>query len=176
MAILRRIVTAPRPPAEYSPQHAASDALKIAQSRGLKLRPLDVLGLASSIGLQIEYLPLAGDVSGFLKRRGGDWVIGINSLHHPNRQRFTIAHEMGHYFLHRDHDFVDKALFRRDVQNDHREADANRFASALLMPREMFRDMVTRRLPMKAVAEYFGVSEAAAQFRSDSLGEERMFG
>jgi Zn-dependent peptidase ImmA (M78 family) len=178
MAIRRRTLSAPRPPAEYTPQNAARDALKMAASRGLKLRPLDVVGLASSIGMQIEYLPLAAETSGFLRRKNGDWVIGVNSLHQRNRQRFTIAHELGHYFLHRDHgSFEDKALFRKELQNDHRESDANKFASALLMPEDAFREMAVRN-PMnpQLIAAFFGVSEAAAKFRADALGEERIFG
>lgn len=178
MAIRRRTVSDPRPPAEYSVDFAARDALRIADSRNLKKTPLDVLGLASSIGISVEYLPLATEISGFLKRKGSIWVIGVNSLHHPNRQRFTIAHELGHYFLHRDHgDFEDTALFRKELQYNHREFDANSFASKLLMPENAFRETVIKYPGnIEFVAKYFGVSKAAAIFRAETLGEERIFG
>lgn len=178
MAIRRRTVSAPRPPAEYTPEYAANDALRITESRGLSLKPVDVLGLAYSIGIQVEYLPLPEGTSGFLRRSGGNWIIGVNSMHHPNRQRFTIAHELGHYFLHRDHgDFVDKALFRKELQSDRREFEANSFASRLLMPADDFEN-ASRRLnaDFDLVAKQFGVSSAAARFRAETLGQEHIFG
>lgn len=178
MAILRRNITSPRPPAEYSPDVAARDAHRIAQSRGLKCTPFDVVGLATSIGIQVEYLPLANEISGFLRKRHGEWIIGVNSLHHRNRQRFTIAHELGHYFLHRDiGDFEDRALFRRELQFDRRESEANGFAAKLLMPETEFRTVVVANdASLDQLARHFGVSPAAAQFRADSLGEERIVG
>ncbi|MGY3233371.1 Zn-dependent peptidase ImmA (M78 family) [Bradyrhizobium sp. USDA 4448] len=177
MAILRRNVTAPRPPAEYSPDIAARDARSIAAGRGLKLVPFDIEGLATSVGLRVEYLPLENEISGFLRRHNGEWVAGVNSLHHLNRQRFTLAHELGHYFLHRDAgEFTDRALFRREAQFDRRESEANSFASKLLMPETEFRTVVTRRANLDELARYFGVSSAAAKFRAEALGEERIFG
>jgi Zn-dependent peptidase ImmA (M78 family) len=178
VAILRRNVTAPRPPAEYSPDIAARDAQRIAVSRGLKAAPLDVEGLAASVGLRLEYLPLATEISGFLRRQNSEWIIGVNSLHHPNRRRFTLAHELGHYFLHRDvGDFVDRALFRREMQFDRRESEANSFAAKLLMPETEFRTLVVgRNASLEDVARYFGVSAAAAKFRAEALGEERILG
>jgi Zn-dependent peptidase ImmA (M78 family) len=178
MAILRRSVTAPRPPAEYSPDIAARDARSIAASRGLKAVPFDVEGLASSIGLKVDYMPLANEISGFLRRQHGEWTAGVNSLHHPNRQRFTLAHEIGHYFLHRDAgDFEDRALFRREARFDRRESEANAFASKLLMPEAEFRTVVlSRKASLDELARHFGVSSAAAKFRAEALGEERFFG
>lgn len=178
MAILRRNVTTLRPPAEYSPDIAARDARAIAASRGLKLVPFDVEGLASSVGLRIEYLPLASDMSGFLRRQNGEWIAGINSLHHANRRRFTLAHELGHYLLHRDAgNFEDGALFRREAQFDRHESEANAFASKLLMPETEFRTLIVSRNPnIDELARHFGVSAAAAKFRAEALGEERIFG
>ena len=178
MAIRRRTVSAPRPPSEYTPEFAANDALRIAESRGLSLKPVDILGLAYSIGIQVEYLALADDTSGFLRRTGANWLIGVNSMHHPNRQRFTVAHELGHYFLHRDHgDFVDKALFRKELQSDRREYEANSFASRLLMPADDFKDVSAQfNSNVEQIAKQFGVSIAAAKFRADSIGREHFFG
>jgi Zn-dependent peptidase ImmA (M78 family) len=178
MAILRRNITSPRPPAEYTANIAAHDARRIAENRGLKCLPFDVVGLARSIGIKVEFLPLADGVSGFLHRRSGDWIIGVNSLHHKNRQRFTIAHELGHYFLHRDQgDFEDRALFRKDLQVNHLEYEANSFASKILMPEDDFKKaLVVDRATVDAIAEKFEVSVAAAQYRAEGLGAERIFG
>lgn len=75
-----------------------------------------------------------------LVRGHGQTVIGVNSLHHPNRQRFTIAHELGHLLLHKDEVHIDRSfrVNRRDEVSslavDPDEIEANRFAAELLMP------------------------------------------
>lgn len=175
MAIKRTTISAPKPPAEYTADHAARDARRIAEGRTLKTLPLDVEALASSIGVKVEFLPLPDDVSGFLQRHDNQWVIGINAFHHKNRQRFTLAHELGHYFLHRDRgEFVDKALFRSETEQDALEYDANKFASILLMPEEAFRQATQRHKNLEEVAEHFGVSKAAARYRAVKMGTEQI--
>jgi len=69
-------------------------------------------------------------------------VIAINPSHHANRQRFTIAHELGHFFFHSgiaehvDRDF--RINWRRVEESasgvNWEEITANRFAAELLMP------------------------------------------
>jgi len=75
----------------------------------------------------------------------GTNVIGVNSSHHFNRQRFTIAHELGHLILHHremERVHIDRSLVhRRDnisgLAIDPKEIEANRFAAELLMPYSM---------------------------------------
>jgi len=88
------------------------------------------------------------NLSGFLYVDGDTKVIGVNKTHPKTRRRFTIAHELGHYFLHRhDHGspHVDKqsnvssAHFRDDSSSkgiDAQEIEANLFAAELLMPED----------------------------------------
>jgi len=71
-------------------------------------------------------------------------VIGVNSEHSRTRQRFTIAHELGHLLLHADEEFhIDekRPLARRDdvssQATDAREIEANQFAAELLMPKAL---------------------------------------
>lgn len=174
MAVLRRTITEPRQPSEYTPDIAARDAMRLAQSKTLKLKPFDVIGLATSIGLTVDILPLENDISGYLRREAGGWKIGVNSLHHPNRQRFTIAHELGHYFLHRSEgNFEDTILFRRAYQLNKKEVEANEFASKLLMPTGEFRrELAANDYNITSVARVFGVSGAAAEYRNDSVDNE----
>jgi Zn-dependent peptidase ImmA (M78 family) len=87
------------------------------------------------------------DVSGFLLRQPGNpnTIIGINSSQPGKRQRFTLAHELGHFFLHGGQGYqevhIDKAQFtvkmRDDASSkgeDREEIEANFFAAELLMP------------------------------------------
>ena len=76
-------------------------------------------------------------------------VIGINSAHPKTRQRFSIAHEIGHLVLHDKKElFIDKVVRVnfRDAKSsmaiDHNEIEANQFAAELLMPRELVRQQI----------------------------------
>jgi predicted transcriptional regulator len=174
MAVLRRKVFEPRPPHEYTPVAAARDARRIAETKTLQQQPLDTIGLATSIGINVELVPMESSTSGFLRKERDTWKIGVNSLHHPNRRRFTIAHELGHYFLHRgDGDFQDGILFRKEYQVNRREREANEFAAQLLMPTVEFRRQLSvHGYDVLAVANVFGVSGAAAEFRAQNVDNE----
>ncbi len=170
VAVLRRTVSSPRSPREYDPESAAADARKIADQNRISLVPLDVAALAQTLGLRVVKEPMAENTSGYLRREGDRWTLGVNSLHHPNRQRFTIAHEIGHYFLHREHSsFEDGLLFRKGLDRNPLEDEANYFASLLLMPAVEFRRNLTNS-SIEKVAATFGVSRQAAELRVSNLG------
>ena len=84
----------------------------------------------------------------------GEPPTGVNSLHAPVRQRFTIAHELGHAVLHaREGIHLDQAFrlrFRDQTSAmaiDPEEIDANSFAAELLMPAdELNRVWVLRKV------------------------------
>src|SRR5215207_2721590 len=64
--------------------------------------PVQVEELARTLGADIQKRPAEDELSGFLFRdlKGKRAVIGVNSKHPYNRQRFTVAHELGHFLLH----------------------------------------------------------------------------
>lgn len=106
--------------------------------------PVPVESLARSLSASVSYSPFEGDISGMVFRHEDRVIIGVNSLHHPNRQRFTIAHEIGHMILHKGVEMhVDRAYrvnLRDDLSSqavDPEEIQANRFAAELLMPEHM---------------------------------------
>lgn len=166
MAIRRKAFSGARPPSQYAPHTAAKDARELARARTLDLIPLDVEGLAGSLGIAIRYEAMPIGQSGYFSVVNGTPVIGVNHKHPRNRQRFTIAHELGHYFLHRHYGtFTDQYLYRDDGK-DERELDANRFASDLLMPADRFAQLYEQNgYDLRSVAEAFGVSEEAAEYR-----------
>lgn len=169
MAVLRKRIVSPRPPSEYDPNRAAADARSLARSYTIPENPLDIFQLAAALGISVVKHPLAEGMSGYFKSENGDWQIGVNSLHHPNRQRFTVAHELGHYFLHRDKGpFEDGLLFRKEYQRNSREREANEFAALLLMPTNEFRHAIKSE-NLADVAAKFGVSKQAAEFRRNNV-------
>ncbi len=143
--------------------------------------PVDVVQIAHARNLEVRSGPLPDDLSGFLIREHKRTVIGVNSLHPKTRQRFTIAHELGHYFMHPRENFVDRQLiFFRDMRSrmatDVREIEANQFAAELLMPEALlFRSVGKRMIDLedeKAIAHLaknFGVSTQALTFRLANL-------
>lgn len=132
---------------------ASDKAIKTAQrilgEHGVKAPPVQVERIIKAHNLILEFSPLEDEISGMAYIKDGIGIIGINSLHHPNRQRFSMAHELGHHLLHADElrkaVHVDKAIFRNQESSkatDPVEIAANAFAAELLVPREMLAAMV----------------------------------
>jgi Zn-dependent peptidase ImmA (M78 family) len=111
--------------------------------------------------------------SGSLSYIDGKWIMCINSSHNLKRQRFTMAHELGHYILHKGKniEFVDTTFFRSD-EMDSIEYNANEFASRLLMPEDDLRKLIDedRIKNIGELASKFDVSSAAMKYRVISLG------
>src|SRR5712692_8642293 len=89
-------------------------ALRLLSETGVKAAPVNVEKIAASLGIDVRKSPTDDDISGFLFRQPrGRTVIGVNTLHHPNRQRFTIGHEIGHFLLHQyDNTHVDRFVVK----------------------------------------------------------------
>jgi Zn-dependent peptidase ImmA (M78 family) len=170
-------------PDKNKARQAANDLLT---QHEVKAAPVPVERIAKSLGVRIEYAPLDGELSGLAYVREGVLIVGVNTLHAPNRQRFTLAHELAHIQLHR-HELeravhVDRGSLRRDelaaAGIDPIEIEANTFASELLMPTELLMAALKGRSvdleddeAVAALAKRFRVSEAAMRYRLNSLGE-----
>ena len=146
--------------------------------------PVPVEVIAEYLGAQIRYSPFDGELAGMLVRHDdGQAVIGVNSAHHINRQRFTIAHECGHLRLHKGKAvYIDRSfrvkLSRRDGRSaqavDPEEIEANRFAAELLMPLDrILEDMVEFDIEddeeLKVLADKYVVSVQALNYRVNKL-------
>src|SRR5438445_468099 len=111
-------------------------------SNRVKKPPVPVDRIAHKLGLDVELHRFdKEEFSGILVREGDKAVIGINATHSPTRQRFSIAHEIGHYLLHTgDRVFIDRIYnvnfrsSRSSQGTDFEEIEANTFASLLLIP------------------------------------------
>lgn len=120
---------------------------KLLLTQNIKSAPVRVDEIARELGADVIYQPSDDAVSGFLFRdyKQRSAIIGVNSEHHPNRQRFTIAHEIGHFLLHEYEGFHFDGtnqgfqLKLRDDKSskgtDDDEREANLFAAELLMPK-----------------------------------------
>ncbi|HEY0974639.1 MAG TPA: ImmA/IrrE family metallo-endopeptidase [Solimonas sp.] len=148
--------------------------------------PVDVAAIARGRGIDIRYEAFDDNVSGVLVRQAGRSTIGVSSAQSEVRQRFTIAHELGHFLLHQGHELhVDKSFsvnWRRSKEGgdadpvEIEEVEANAFAACLLMPEEMLnarRDSMVFDLEdeteIQRLATQFKVSRQAMNFRLFNL-------
>lgn len=133
----------------------------------------DVLALAARLGGRIEYRRLR-DLSpdgGTIRVLGrNDFVIHLPHHTPAQRDRFTVAHELGHYFLHSDQGSR-PGLATRSGVSERAEWEANWFAAALLMPADEFSAALEANQPLWQIAAEFDVSAAAAAVRAEVLGK-----
>ena len=169
------------PPRYSLAKRLAADLLK----RGrVRKAPIPVEKLAALLNAQIVLQPFSGEISGIIHRnKDGSAVIGVNSSHPTQRQRFTIAHEIGHLLLHTNKSLhVDKNFpigLRSGISSkaeDENEIEANQFAAALLMPTDFLSKDVTPLvgkdvlIAIRKLARKYGVSEQAMSIRLSVLG------
>lgn len=142
------------------------------RQNGFLTPPIDIYAVAEYLGLDVKEEAMADELSGFIEPRRSGWLIGVNSYHHPNRQRFTIAHEIAHFLLHKPKErHVDITFARRTGRRDSMENEADEFAAKLLMPEKEIRDVISQgETSLDRLAAGFGVSAMAAKFRVQSLG------
>lgn len=176
MAFIKKSERKHRLDPEFEELATPKDLLDLAEKRGVETNPINISQLASELGIVVRYEPMSDEDSGQLKKdkKSGDWIMTVNSLHHPHRQRFTIAHEIAHRIRHAansDH-FEDKTFFRNNESN-WMEVEANQFAAALLMPEEAFTKFVEEKsAKVEDLALHFKVSSMAVRIRAKSLGYE----
>lgn len=149
--------------------------LQLAKASGIETMPLDVISVATKLlGLRLQFKPLEESVSGCLKFIDGRWTVYINSLDHPKRQRFTLAHEIAHFILHRDnvgYNFVDREFFRSSSSQDKIELEANNFAGAILIPKDELKKLVVEKniRELDTLSDFFDTSAIAVKVRSDVI-------
>jgi len=165
------------------PGPAAEALLK---RHGVSEVPVDVEAIARAEGAIVLRESLDRNVSGLLLREEGSNLLAVNDTHHPRRQRFTIAHEVGHLLLHPGRPYTVDSTVRLNWRNDlsslatdQEEIAANAFAAALLMPADAVRKAVgslregpasnTARV-VELLAEQFDVSAEAMGYRLINLG------
>jgi Zn-dependent peptidase ImmA (M78 family) len=138
----------------------------------ITVTPVDVGRLAATLGLKVTYDRL-GEISGKIEKDQFGYKVTINETDPIVRKRFTLAHEIGHYILHRDligDGITDDAMYRSKLSSFY-EIQANRYAAHILMPPGIFREKYRNGMTSPhALATYFGVSSQAAEYRIKNLG------
>lgn len=137
--------------------------------------PIEMVPLANEIGLKVyktQEWSKDGLSGAIIKNAdlGGSsgYACFINEKHPSTRRRFTIAHEIAHFILHKDligDGISDDALLRSGLSSKV-EAEANRLAADILMPWNLIRQEMDRgNNTVPSLAKAFNVSESAMSIR-----------
>lgn len=157
------------------PVAAARETLKLS---GQETVPVSINKIAARLGVSLFFRPFPDALSAFLLRGDGRSVIGVNSNQAPVRQRFSAAHECGHFVLrHADDSVFDYTVSASsdgeppgyDPQN---EREANTFAAELLMPADRL-GVEAASTSLARLAKRYEVSQEAMSFRLLNLGLRR---
>jgi Zn-dependent peptidase ImmA (M78 family) len=164
------------------------EAQRLLADLGLDRPPIDASHVTAGLGLRVIEERMDRSISGLLYRDDDAVIIGVNANHPPRRQRFTVAHEVGHYLLHKgrpvvvDHVRMNFRDANSSTATDIEEIQANAFAAELLMPRGAVL-AETKRLSavedateagvLRDLADAFDVSEQAMEYRLINLGLRR---
>jgi Zn-dependent peptidase ImmA (M78 family) len=119
-------------------------------------KDIDLDAIALTLGVKVNYEPLA-DCEALIVGHGESAIATINSRSMPERQRFSLGHELGHWTYHKGHMLYctqDDIEGRSDKVRE-TEAVADRFASSLLMPSFLFKPALSahKKLSWRAVRE-----------------------
>ncbi len=162
-------------------------AQELLDRHGIVEPPTPVEDLAAGNGIVVIREPFEDDgVSGVLIREPSRIMIIVNAANALVRQRFTIAHEIGHFELHQGDVYLDgraRVNFRDGLSSmatDREEIEANAFAAALLMPAACIRsafETAVRNATISSEDELaellgarFNVSRQAMLIRLTNLG------
>ena len=141
--------------------------------------PVDVIGIANAYGINVYAAEFDNEISGAIRYNNKeDKVEIVVNKKNPNvRQRFTIAHELGHYFLHQEmlknDDIHIDALYRAKAQTEittkEQEKEVDYLAGALLMNKKVI-EKLKDSYSIEELAEIFAVSYSAMTVRLSILG------
>jgi len=123
-------------------------------------------------GLPVVVGALHGDVAGALIRNGTGAVVFVNAGQWVARQRFTLAHELGHAFIGHEKLSPDTVATIAGSTHVPEEIEANAFAAAFLAPPDGVRAMVDGEPTLEDVVRVgarFGISAIAALYRLVTL-------
>ena len=131
--------------------------------------PVQVGAICDAIGIKLVEKVGPDHLCGSIQKdENGEYTITVNSIHHTNRKRFTIAHELAHFLEHRHliGDGVSDDMMYRSHLSNKVEREANVIAARILMPDHLL-EYLGEQLDgdMEAIARRLGVSRQALSLR-----------
>jgi len=144
---------------------ARNIARKLLTDAGITKPPVmvrDIINLLKKTkDLSVYSWSFGENTDGIQTTEGDKIAIGYNKTQHPHRQRFTVAHEIGHYMMGHTN-----ANYSYDLNStDPKEIEANQFAAELLMPLAMVKNDLKNGKAAKDLAVIYNVSEESLWWR-----------
>lgn len=136
-----------------------------------------MIAIANNLGINVWEMNLPVNISGKIFRdplNGGfnKYSIGINKAEGYRRKRFTVAHEIAHFILHKDKigdELSDDTLYRSGLTT-REEVEANQLAADIIMPVQLIRLLqIQGHSEISDLSDKFEVSEAAMKVRLSYL-------
>ena len=160
-------------PANNSKRNIFKYAEEVAKKHNYNINENDVFKIIEFLGGKIEKIEPMGsfesDDASLIVKQKGDFIVRLSVLCGDDRNRFSAAHELGHYLLHyfsQNRQDEMHAARSGDV-NDRAEWEANWFASAFLMPEVQYRKIHKDEIGnFDAISCHFRVSRRAAEVRA----------
>ena len=147
--------------------------------------PRNIVDICNKMGLDVEETEdFSNDISGLIYKKDDKYIILVNAFHKIGRKSFTIAHELGHFVLHKQlldekseivsytkskEEDIFPALPRCETNYNCYETEANKFAANILMPEDEFIKICDEVNSIEEIAAYFGVSIQAATIRAQKV-------
>ena len=147
-------------------------------------RPVNIEAIIRNLGLSVRKdADLPAEISGQIQKLSdGTYEISSSAGEHYFRQRFSLAHELGHYILHRSligaglddnkkyRSTGEGNFYNTSIELAH-ERQANSFAASLLMPEKLLReDVENGDAEISALYRKYQVSQSAMNWRLRNLG------
>lgn len=139
--------------------------------------PIPLGAIAKDLGLIVKKATLSAGISGEIREHNDTFLIKVNRHDVKARQRFTLAHEIAHFLLHREligDGIVDDILYRSSL-SDALEAEANRLGADIVMPLQLIdkaREQMSglkKEEQFEALADCAGVSVTAIKIRLGAI-------
>jgi len=149
---------------------ARETAEKLIEENYIASPPIDILDLCNSFGIQVVAAVFEDKkISAFIDY--DEMKITVSKTDSYERQRFSIAHELGHYILHKpkeintpeDYYRVDYRKTLMESDKEPNEKEANAFAAYLLVPSKFLRPV--RHVHPQDLAKAFCVSPSMMGYR-----------
>lgn len=151
--------------------------------RYLSEYPVKLGQIAKELGVSIKVSSMNTGVSGQIMQEDGRYIIRVNRHEARERQRFTIAHELAHFLLHKPvidsspEGITDNVLYRSG-EPERIEYEANRLAADIVMPMPLIQRVlddefggVVTEATIESLAARFQVSKAAMEIRLSTFAE-----
>lgn len=153
-------------------------------ARRLTSAPVDLSAIFADLGIDYCEKPIGSGESAWIERKGDRFSVVVNSSEGAARRRFSAAHELAHYLLHRDLMQIDGDRMNRHTDRLYGEPEdnpaspftrqheiqANRLAAQIVMPAPLVREKFAAQQDAGQLATDFGVSKAAMEIRLRTLG------